>query len=114
MKDFRFRAIGPEAGDCTTPYEVQIPEGLTVKEFVDWVLTRNEWGYIGIYNPDSDSFFGSPVCTYRHDKIDGEPFPDDIMRKTIKQIYAHGGWTNMDYRLTLSDEYIGKHEKGRK
>lgn len=101
MEKFRLRAIGPTCGDETTPYEVIFNESMTVREFSDYVLTLNEWGCIGIYNPDARSFFGDPQRWYHQDKWDSGPLPENIMDKTIKKAYASGGWSRMNYMLTL-------------
>jgi hypothetical protein len=42
--------VGREGSDCTAPYEIDLIRRCTVKEFVSFVLTLEEWGMIGIYN----------------------------------------------------------------
>lgn len=107
MRLFDLRASGPTAGDCTTPYDVVLRNECTVREFIDEVLKKGEWGYvrIGIY-------FDGPQIEYSHNKIVSGVFSLDILDARIKQATAHGGWTRMDYTLdiqpgerTLRNEY---------
>lgn len=100
MTGFDFRQCGPECGDCTAPYDIVFYKKYTVREFIQEVLTRKEWGRIGIYNPKENPFFGSPCCEYRHDQLKSH-LPENLMDKTIKSASASGGWTLMNYILTL-------------
>ena len=96
MKLFELRAAGPEAGDCTTPYDVVLRNECTVREFIDEVLKQNEWGSVII-----GSRFDGPRIEYKHDKIVSGVFSQDILNAKIKNATAHGGWTLMDYMLDI-------------
>ena len=96
MKLFELRAEGPEAGDCTIPYNVVFHNECTVGEFIDEVLKKNEWGYVII-----GSRFDGPRIEYTHDKIVSGVFCQDILNAKISNATAHGGWTRMDYMLNI-------------
>lgn len=88
-------------GDCTAEYSVILDKSYTVEEFINEVLTKNEWGYIGIYNEGQAWFdFGDPNCEYKYDKLVTQ-MPEDILKEEISEVKASGGWSRMDYLLTL-------------
>lgn len=95
---FRLHGAGRERGDCTAPYHVELDKVYTVDEFVHTVLTRKEWGYIGIYC--KGTIFGEPKCEYRYDKL-LYALPDDVLDKKIVKAEADGGWSRMDYLLWI-------------
>lgn len=96
MKLFELRAAGPEAGDCTAPYDVVFRKECTVREFIDEVLKKGEWGYIRI-----GPFFDGPQIEYSHGMIVSGDFSQNILDAKIKNATAHGGWTMMDYMLDI-------------
>lgn len=93
---FTFYQTGPTRGDCTSPYEVTMDKEYTVDEFIQEILTRKEWGYIGIYS--SNDFFGDPKCEYRDDKL-LYSLPNEYLNKRVIKVKADGGWSRMDYLL---------------
>ena len=107
MKEFDLFKIGEEAGGAlggTAPYRVDLHKELTVKEFIDCVLTLDEWGYIGIYSTDLDGvFFGKPKCEYSSNRLKTH-LPREYLGKKVKQAKASGGYSRMDYILYLSEE----------
>ena len=105
MRSYSFVQTAPEAGDCTAPYDIRFSKQLTVREFVNEVLQQNEWGYIDVYDPnDEENWHRKKNCScfYRQDEIKTS-FPEDILDKVIISATAHGGWTRMDYTLTLEE-----------
>ena len=100
MKSFTLRRTGPISSDETAPYDVVFLEKMTVGEFVDYVLTLNEWGRISLYIPGFGSGDMQPYCQYNHDKLKNE-LPEEYMDRTIASATAHGGWSLMNYTLTL-------------
>lgn len=96
MKLFELRTAGPTAGDCTTPYYVDFYNECTVREFIDEVLKKGEWGYVII-----GSYYDGPRIEYKHDKIVSGVFSQDILNAKIKNATAHGGWTLMNYMLNI-------------
>lgn len=101
MKLFELRAEGPMAGDCTTLYDVVFHNECTVREFIDEVLKKGEWGYVRI-----GSRFDGPQIEYRHDKIVSGVFCQDILNAKITTATAHGGWTMMDYMLDIRPDEL--------
>lgn len=99
MLEFKFTQIGKTSGDETTPYMVSLNKECSVGEFIDSVLKRNEWGYIGIKN--HRHIFGSPNCKYRRDKIVNTEFTEKYLYRKVATVSASGGWSRMDYILTL-------------
>jgi hypothetical protein len=87
-------------GDCTALYSVQLDKPYTVKEFIDEVLTKEEWGYIGIEDKYGDSIFGNPNCEYKRNELITE-MPVEVLDKVIVKVRASGGWTRMDYNITI-------------
>lgn len=100
MKSFTLKRTGPICGDETAPYDVVFLEKMTVREFVDYVLTLNEWGSIALCLPGFSANDMQPCCQYSHDKLESE-LPEEYMDRTIASATAHGGWSLMDYILTL-------------
>lgn len=103
---FDLRINGEESGGPlggTAPYEVILFEKCTVREFVGYVLdTKSDWGYIGIYNPEKNPFFGYPHIEYSHGKLEvGSIFEDfgEFLDKPVIKATADGGWSRMDYIL---------------
>lgn len=90
---------GGPYGDETSRYEVFFDKEYTIKEVIDKILTRKEWGYIGISAPGE--IFGKPVCEYRGDKIITDPLPEEYLNKTVKSCRASGGWTRMDWKFKV-------------
>lgn len=92
----------PTGGDCTAGYSVKMDKEYTVKEFVDEILKNaNEWGYIGIFK-EGQAWYerGTPHCEFRRSELITK-LPDEIMDKIIVNAKASGGWSRMDYLLTL-------------
>lgn len=98
---FKMLQSTPVGGDCTCGYDVKLDRGYTVKEFVNTVLKNNtdEWGKfeIKIESKAVDSF------EYRYGNLTDEPNRVYGDHK-IKEVYASGGWSNMDYDLYLEEE----------
>ncbi len=87
----------PTSGDCTAGYAVTLDKEYTVEEFINEVLTKNEWGYIGIHSNGQAWFdIGFPSCEYKKDKLVTE-MQKDILPIKVKSATASGGWSRMDY-----------------
>lgn len=116
MKLFNLKIAGEESGGPlggTAPYEVILLEKCTVREFVQYVLdTNNEWGYIGIYNPERNPFFGDPHVEYSYGKLKSKTSElnyyftlkqinqfGEFLDKPVIKATADGGWSRMDYIL---------------
>lgn len=96
---FKLHQIRPEGSDCTAPYDVELNGEYTVEQFVKDVLLNNrEWGYIGIDN--GSAIFGDPKCEYRYGTLTSR-LPDEYLKLRVVAASAHGGWSRMDYILTV-------------
>lgn len=99
MLNLKFTQTGRTAGDETAPYAVTLNKECSVGEFIDSVLKRKEWGHIGIRS--RGHIFGSPECEYRGDKIVRTEFTEEYLSRKVATVSAAGGWSRMDYWLTL-------------
>ena len=91
--------------DATALYDVKLDKSYTLGEFVDTVLTiTKEWGIIRVVQ-EGVSWIEYPKCEYRYGKFFPEKswldLPPETLNKKIVLAKAHGGWSNMDYTLTL-------------
>ena len=102
---FTLKPVGSEGSDCTRPYNVTLNRDFTVAELILAIVkgvdahARLEWGYIGIhegYYP-----FTNERCEYRDGKIISNDIPDEILCKKVISVRASGGWSRMDYCLTV-------------
>lgn len=89
----KFKRTASTGGDETAPYDVIFDRQYTVREFIDYVLTRREWGYI--------SFQGGPYCEYRGYRL-LSAIPDEYMGAGIESVKVAGGWSRMDYRIEIN------------
>lgn len=88
----KFKQTARTGGDETAPYDVILDRQYTVREFIDYVLTRMEWGYI--------YFKGGPHCEYRGSLL-LSAIPDEYMEACIESVKAAGCWVRMDYRIEI-------------
>lgn len=97
MEDIELNFIQTHSvgGDCTAPYNVEISREISVKEFVEYILTKckGEWGYIDIENEQIR-------CEYRYGKLLNE-MPNYVLNKRISSIKSVGGWSRMDYYIKI-------------
>lgn len=106
-KAFFLKEVGGPFGDQTSNYELVLYKELTVREFVEQVLSdKREWGTIHIYNPKGKTPWecrcGGPQCEYSHGRL-VSVLPDEILDKVIVSGRSNGGWSLMDYCLTLAE-----------
>lgn len=80
----------------------------TVREFIEEVLKTHpgEWGYFELKNLGVRT-------DYKHGRLLKQHFADVLLGSKIVKAYASGGWSRMDYKLTieLKDENSYKPEK---
>lgn len=95
----------PTAGDCTAGYKVTLDKEYTLQEFIDAVLTnKGEWGYINVAKGDC-AWYNYPRFSYRYGEVYGEPnLPEEVYGYKVKSVTASGGWSAMDYIVTLEKE----------
>lgn len=100
----KFIQTHSEARDCTAPYDVILDNPYTVGEFVEEALaTRsNEWGNFDVMGSRSDYFHPTARVKYRYGKL-LETLPENLLSMQIERVKAHGGWSNMDYQLYITE-----------
>lgn len=99
---FKLIQDGEVHGDCTASYIVELDKDYTVQEFIQEILTRKEeWGYIGF--SDGHTTVLNPSCEFRYGKL-LFTLPDEIRNKKVVFARANGGWSNMDYQITMNLE----------
>lgn len=103
---FILTLVGTIGSDCTGPYNVTLYKDFTVEEFIKAVAEgvdgygRHEWGFIGIY--DNGYYpFTDDRCKYRNGNIVTNNIPKKYLKKKIKKVRASGGWSCMNYCLTV-------------
>lgn len=84
-------------------YDVILKHKMTLSEFIDAVLENTgEWGHIGL--EFKGTIFGYPCCDYRYGSLtEGgkATFTENQLDSTVKYVKSNGGWTNMNYLITL-------------
>lgn len=94
---------GRVGSDSTAPYYVTLDKPMTVGEFIiEWMeMTPGDWGYFKIAK--NGTTLGNPSCEYKQGKIIGEKLPDEYLKKTIKNVYGSGGWSNSDFIFEVEE-----------
>ena len=96
---FKLEQIGNMHTDETADFKVVLDKQYTVSNFIDTVLKNtSDWGYIGVKSPNS--LFGNPSCEYRYGKL-LSVIPQEYFNREIDGVTSSGGWTRMEYILTL-------------
>lgn len=97
------KSAGLVRGDCCAPYDVEMSRECTLEELIDVILTRNEWGYIGQYDPRT--VFGYPCVEYHGTQLKPMTwrgsFKESDYKRKVMSVKADGGWSRMDYLITL-------------
>jgi hypothetical protein len=89
-------------GDETASYAVSNYKAKTVREFVDEViLNEREWGYIKVV-VKGVSWLSYPECEYRWGKL-LSTLPAQYLDKEITNVEGDGGWSRMDYYISVKD-----------
>lgn len=112
-----FELVGGPYGDCTSSYKVTLndpPKEITVQDFIEkYVLPRTkEWGYIRLgklYGKSLD--WPTPIREYRDGTDFESKYTNDQYWESYKHFYidmneikGHGGYTSMDYTLSIYKE----------
>ena len=107
-----FKAISEIRGDETRSYDVTDYKATTVGEFVDEVLSGNgkkEWGYFEFttVKPQKVVNWNIPPEWNRYEYKRGsllDKIPDTLRNKRIEHVTGDGGWSRMDYDITVVEE----------
>lgn len=95
-------------GDCTSVYDVEFPQDMTVCEFVTTAVAENpqEWGSFSL------GFRGPIVAEYKRGVLQLHPDTwEKYQQRKIAKASSNGGWSLMDYTLELVPEPKPKLEK---
>ena len=87
-------------GDATSNYDIEFPEGMTIKEFVTQVRKEhpNEWFgdfYLNGFNS---------IGEYRNEYLKLAPEAENFI---LKRVWANGGWGCMSYFFYTEDKDNG-------
>jgi hypothetical protein len=95
MKQFKLIHRAGPFGDCTSGYDVSIPEDISVGEFVQMVITQkpHEWGKITCGR--------AIIADYKHGEIIRGPDYNKLRNAHVATVSAHGGWSLMDYNIVI-------------
>lgn len=115
LTSIKFENTGGPYCDATCNYNVIVPSGTTVREFIlyirdEYSVKHGEWGDFSCatrrlgkflsYNRGrlffEESEYGTP-------KEKCQPILDEIIDKKIAKIKANGGWSAMSYTLYLKE-----------
>ena len=88
--------ISPTGGDCTATYSITDYKATTVGEFINEVLTEypSEWGKIEDNNHRL-------IAEYSYGKVVTSNVTAELLNKQIIKIIGNGGWSRMDYIITI-------------
>lgn len=91
MKPIEFtESKGPFGDECSL-YKVKVRKQMSVRDLIDYVLAENgEWGYIVL---------NTHRLEYRHGRIVSDTLTDEDKQTEIKDMFAYGGWSRMDYKV---------------
>lgn len=107
-----FKATSKIRGDETQSFDVTDYKATTVGEFVDEVLSGNgkdEWGYFEFIRvkPQKVGNWNIPPEWDRYEYKRGsllDKIPDTLRNKRIEHVTGDGGWSRMDYDITVVEE----------
>ena len=100
----KFIRTGGPYGDCTSDYILDLELTCTVRQLVEEILEREEWGSITIFKLNITGIRDQISCEYKHDKIIEGSIPEEIMDKVIYDCRANGGWSLMNYVIRTVEE----------
>lgn len=97
MDNFKLERISDIYPDCMADFDVIMNEKVTLKQFIDIVLTKrkNEWGNISIGNKNLKYNLGIPENNI------SDVFSDKELNTIIFDVSAYGGYSLMNYTIIL-------------
>ena len=97
MDNFKLERISDIYPDCMADFDVIMNEKVTLKQFIDIVLTKrkNEWGNISIGNKILKYNLGIPENNI------SDVFSDKELNTIIFDVSAYGGYSLMNYTIIL-------------
>ncbi len=100
MNKLNFKCTGGPYGDATSSYDVAVPKGMTLEEFINAVLDEKpkEWGDICL------GWSGPTLIEYKRGSLfNPSKELSENLHKEVVAVKASGGWSLMSYYLTLKD-----------
>lgn len=92
---FKLIRITPIGGDETAGYRAELDESYTAQQLLTEILSKDEWGYITFkfaMRSISGKYTNSKTTLI---------LPNSIGQKEVVSVTAFGGWSRMDYIITL-------------
>ena len=97
-----FYAKTPMGSDCTCAYSVKFFGQLTVKQLIKEILSRKEWGYVDFFLSCRKEDNNCSGVEYKYNEL---LHPDENFKEIqdylVVSISAAGGWTRMDYQVSI-------------
>ena len=99
---------GPYGDECSSYTFTTTKEHYTIQELIG-AARRNtpEWGYIRVVYGEVEY-----KLEYRHGQIISNDIPEFLYDKEFTEGSAHGGWSNMDYLVTITPDNHGGKRQG--
>lgn len=102
---FKFVCTGGPYGDCSSHYRIEMRQPCTVAQLIEFINSQDEWGCVYINPKDWLGIKSTAKFEYNnHTQHKPLAIPPFFHNLPIKKIEAHGGWSNMDYFVTLEAE----------
>ena len=84
-------------GDATSNYDIEFPEGMTIKEFIKQVREKHPDCWFGSFYLNGFKSIGE----YRNEKIYLKPMYENLI---LTRVWANGGWGCMSYFFYTEDK----------
>lgn len=96
------RAAGPMGSDCTQAYDVDGCDGMTVGDFIQYVIKNDQYVDIDIMRKGKHIWSGEYTKQVLQ-KIDAhiKPLSEEQLLLVVKSARAGGGWGRMSYNVKL-------------
>jgi len=94
----KFVQVGMAGGDATAPYRVELSRKASLRELVVAILKQKKWGRIEIKDP---YIIGNSELKYKGDRIVEGQILERYYSRFVDEVIASGGYSNMDYKVTL-------------
>ena len=83
--------------DETVLYNVELDKEYTVDEFIKTIVSnKRDWGKISVNINNSNS-----TIEYKYGKLKSDIFTSNILNYKVKSVKSTGGWSNMNYYITI-------------
>lgn len=92
MKPFELTESRGPFGDACSLYNAKVRKPMSVQDLIDYVLAeeKGEWGCIEV---------NENRLEYKYGNIVSDNLTDEDKQTEIKDMFAYGGWSMMDYKV---------------